>query len=513
MSGDERPKLVADNGFDLDEMETTADIAIPHDPLARVIGQDEAVELARIAAKQRRHILLVGPPGTGKSMIGQALSLYLPPPDEEIQVVHNPENPERPVVEVKHRDDVMREQREFQSAEGELIDPKEAPINVAEKLGYRCMNCGSYSHHTERMCPKCSRVKSTHTSSGSGDMPFTDVLGEMLGALGATGFGNERVTTTRQRFGNEEVVVYEKADNMIRILDQSTLERRRDLEKLRPRKTIVPLERKAFVLVTGASETELLGDVKHDPYGAHPNLGTAPYERVVPGSVHEAHQGVLFVDEIPHLRHLQRFILTAMQEKRFPITGRNPQSAGASVRVDNVPCSFIIVGACNILDLPALLSPLRSRITGSGYEVLVKTTMPDDEMNRLKLVQFIAQEIAKDGRIPNADRSAVDALIEEAKRRAREVDKQEKSLTLRLRELGGLIRTAGDLAVMQGSPIMTGEHIKKGLHRSKTAEEQIKDRYGSYQGGVATDMSGAQKSTSPYHYWNTTSFDDRQGYE
>ena len=46
---------------DLRGLTTTADILIPADPLKRVIGQDEAVELSRIAAKQRRHLLLVGP--------------------------------------------------------------------------------------------------------------------------------------------------------------------------------------------------------------------------------------------------------------------------------------------------------------------------------------------------------------------------------------------------------------------------------------------------------------------
>ena len=88
---------------DLRSIESTADIEIPTDPLMRVIGQEEAVTLARIAAKQRRHLLLVGPPGCGKSMIAQALSLHLSPPREEIRIVHNPENPERPTVEVKRQ--------------------------------------------------------------------------------------------------------------------------------------------------------------------------------------------------------------------------------------------------------------------------------------------------------------------------------------------------------------------------------------------------------------------------
>ena len=29
----------------------------------------------------------------------------------------------------------------------------------------------------------------------------------------------------------------------------------------------------ALVIATGASETELLGDVKHDPYGGHASIG------------------------------------------------------------------------------------------------------------------------------------------------------------------------------------------------------------------------------------------------
>ncbi len=504
----EKPRLDPLRGFDLEDMETTEDIIIPHDPLDRVIGQDEAIELARIAAAQHRHLLLVGPPGTGKSMIGQALALHLPPPQEEIHVVHNPENPERPVVEIKTREEVEKAQREKESAAGELIDPREAPINVAEKLGFRCMHCGTYSSPRETVCPKCGRPKMVHPASQN--LPFGDIFSEMISAinLGRT----ERVTTTRKRFGKEEVVVYERAGEMIRMLDQEALERRRELEKMSPRKVLVPIDRKPFVLATGASETELLGDVRHDPYGGHPQLGTYPYERVLPGSIHEAHEGVLFIDELPHLGHLQRYILTAMQEKKFPITGRNPQSAGASVRVDDVPCDFIFVGACNIQDLPEVLSPLRSRIIGSGYEILVETTMPDTPENRSKLAQFVAQEISMDGRIPHATRGAVKAIIEEAKKRARVYDKKDRALTLRLRELGGLVRAAGDLARREGAGYITEKHVRMGLRISKTVEEQIKERYGSYYSGVAADVSGAQKETSPYHYWNVTMQDDKRGY-
>ena len=507
-----REALSADRGFSYEDFDSTAEVAIPADPLGRVIGQDEAVNLARLAAAQRRHLLLVGPPGTGKSMIAQALALHLPPPQEEIRIVHNPENPERPLVEVKVRDDVLKENIEREGAEGEMIDPKEAPVNVAERLGYKCANCGTYSSPKERMCPKCGRGKSAVGQQQMGN-PFGDLLGgffEMtLGELG----GRDRVTTTRKRFGQEEVVVYERSGEMIKVLDQKALEKRRQIEKDSPRKVLVPVNRNPFLLATGASETELLGDVKHDPYGGHPQLGTPPYERVVPGSIHEAHQGVLFIDELPQLGPLQRYILTAMQEKRFPISGRNPQSAGASVRVDNVPCDFIFVGACNIQDLPHILSPLRSRITGSGYEILVETTMEDTEASQGKLVQFVAQEIAIDKRIPPANREAVRLVIEEARRRAKEIDNKDRALTLRLRELGGLIRAAGDLAVMEGSPTIEASHIQRAVRIAKTAEQQIKDRYGSYYAGEGADISESQKAQSPYHYWNYHPHDDRKGYQ
>ncbi len=388
----------ADEAFSLDEIDTTGDILIPDDPMKRVIGQDEAVHLARIAARQRRHILLVGPPGTGKSMIAQALSLHLPTVTEEIRIVHNPENPERPLVEVKRRDEVLHEQSRLAGAEGDLIDPKVAPINVAERLGYKCVHCGTYSSPSDRMCTKCARPKAVAQSNVGN--PFGDLLGGIFEVTLAQMGGRDRVTTTRQQFGKEEVVVYERAGDMIRMLDQKALEKRREVERESPRKVLVPITRRPFLLATGASETELLGDVRHDPYGGHPQLGTQPYDRVVAGSIHEAHEGVLFIDELPQLGHLQRYILTAMQEKRFPISGRNPQSAGASVKVEGVPCDFIFVGACNIQDLPHLLSPLRSRIAGGGYEVLVETTMPDNEWNRAKMAQFVAQEVAMDKRIP-----------------------------------------------------------------------------------------------------------------
>ena len=205
----------------LDEFETTDDIPIPSDPLARVIGQEKAVEIARVAAYQHRHLLLVGPPGIGKSMIAQALALHLDRPETEIRIVHNPENPERPSVEVVGRDEVLREREAHLGTEGELVDPKEAPASVAERLGYRCPRCSFYSHPQERYCPSCGNLKQILPGMAGSGNPFRDLVGGILELTVSPG-GNpmESVRTTRLRNGVEEVVAYERAGDRIKVLDQ-----------------------------------------------------------------------------------------------------------------------------------------------------------------------------------------------------------------------------------------------------------------------------------------------------
>src|SRR3989344_4479237 len=54
---------------------TTADIPVPKNICDQIIGQDGAVEIIKKAAIQRRHVVLVGAPGTGKSLLGLGLAV------------------------------------------------------------------------------------------------------------------------------------------------------------------------------------------------------------------------------------------------------------------------------------------------------------------------------------------------------------------------------------------------------------------------------------------------------
>jgi len=451
----------------------TRDVPIPQNPIEQIIGQSEAVKIAFVAAKQRRNLLLVAPPGTGKSLLAQAIAYHLPKPAQEINVLHNPEAPERPIVEIRTQLEMETERKLVKQMQGKLVSPSSVPTFVSERLGFRCKRCAKLSSAKHSACDHCGADKFVKEPGLS---PFGDLLSPYFDEQ----LRQERVHTTKMEGGkSEEVIVYERVGEQIRILDQKMLEKIDSVRKKTPRKTIVPLVRKTFVAATGASETELLGDVRHDPYGGHHSIGTPPYQRVVPGAIHEAHEGVLFIDEISSLSFVQRFLLTAMQEKKYAIVGKNPNSSGASVKVESVPCDFILIAASNINDLQYVLPPLRSRILGNGYEILLETTMPDVVENRAKLCQFVAQEVRKDNRIPHASREAVFAIVEEAKKKAKTVDGTDGALTLRLRELSGIIHLAGDIAKAQGEEAISRGAVELAAKRSKNIEQQLSERYGS----------------------------------
>jgi len=402
------------------DFETTAEIQVPEKIIDQVIGQDSAVEIIKKAARQKRHILLIGDPGTGKSMLGQGMAELLPVEElQDILVYANPEDKNNPRIET------------VKAGEGEAIVKRyneqkrraEAPINFFFKAALIMILLMVLYYSVLLQQPLI-----------------------LFGGIIATTF----LFMLRQYVKVKEEMLVPK------ILVNNA------------NRTKVP-----FIDATGSHAGALLGDVRHDPFQSG-GLETPPHELVESGAIHRANKGVLFIDEIKTLdMHSQQSLLTALQEKKYPITGQSERSSGAMVRTQPVPCDFVLIAAGNLEAIKAMHPALRSRIRGYGYEIYMKDVMEDTLENRNKLVRFVAQEVKKDGKIPHFTRGAVIEVINQA----RKMSGRRGKLTLKLRGLGGLIRAAGDVAVNEGADVVTAEHVRAAKNIAKSLEQQIADRY------------------------------------
>lgn len=419
------------------DFETTAEIEIPRRLVDQVIGQDEGVEVVRKAAEQKRHVMLIGDPGTGKSMLANAMAELLPREDlQDIICYHNPEDPNEPrirVVPAGKGKEIVNAQK------SEAMQQKEKKASVMTTVIFMII------------------ILALFLSFRPGNPITFDPMILLLGILIAVIiFVFTRYTGHKQEslLIPKILVSHEEGD--------------------------MP----PFIDATGAHAGALLGDVKHDPFQSG-GLETPAHERVDAGAIHKAHKGVLFIDEINILRlESQQHLLTALQEKRFSIVGQSERSSGAMVKTEPVPCDFVLVAAGNLDSIYGVVDEhgirhggmhpaLRSRIRGYGYEVYINQTMPDTNENRKKLVRFVAQEVAKDRKIPHFDKAAVGVVLKEARRRAG----RKGQLTLRLRELGGLVRVAGDIASEAGRFVVTADDVLQAKKIARSLEQQVADRF------------------------------------
>jgi Lon-like ATP-dependent protease len=407
-SDDEQSKLLGDIDFS-----DTSSITVPENLVDQVIGQDDAVEVIKKAARQRRHVMLIGSPGTGKSMLGKAMSELLPVEElQDVLVYANPEDNNTPRVRV------VPAGRGKQIVDAQKMEARKKVQTRNMFLMIIVMALIVYSYYT-------------------GQLLFGVIAAALI------------FLSLRYMLPKEDAMVPKL------LVDNNS-------KKKAP-----------YVDATGAHAGALLGDVRHDPFQSG-GLETPSHERVECGAIHRAHRGVLFIDEVNTLRpESQQSLLTALQEGEYPITGQSERSSGALVRTEPVPCNFIMIAAGNLDAVQGMHPALRSRIKGYGYEVYMRDTMDDTMENRNKLIRFVAQEIVRDGKIPHFTRDAVAEIMREAKRRSG----RKGQLTLMLRDLGGLIRVSGDVARANGTGLTEVDHVMQAKKMARSVEQQLADRY------------------------------------
>jgi Lon-like ATP-dependent protease len=261
----------------------TSAIPVPDALIEQVLGQEEACAIIRQAARQRRHVLLVGDPGTGKSLLGQAMA-------ELIEITH----PEDIVVFPHPLDPTLPSIRRVPAGQGvQAVDAQRSRAHRATQSLRFVVWIVAISLLLVSLYFSLREASATYLLGGALLVGLTLWL--------------------RQQYLRAPAVMVPK------LLVQH------------------PKDRAPFVDATGLHAGALLGDVRHDPYQSG-GVETPPHHLVEAGAIHRAHTGVLYIDEVSLLGiEAQNHLLTAMQERSFAITGRSPGSSGTMVRTDPVP--------------------------------------------------------------------------------------------------------------------------------------------------------------------------------
>ncbi len=480
------PKVLSEQ---LSYFKDTSEIPIPEDPIEQVIFQDRAKAAIRQIAHNRGHILMVGMPGTGKSMLAnmfneivdRSMGEYLRPKDSIVAYPGKDKNYIRIAYE---KPDVI---------DDEITKINEAIHSAQDNV--EAFSLADLIHSTRRV--KIGLIWAAVASAVAGIFfPPAFVV------TGLTGMGAIFMYIQENSHKVQEKIQQEN--------NQIQNNEIKHLQDIVPEILYDPRRDKA--LMTRISEPDsrnMKGGFRHDPYQSG-LLHTPAHKRAYLGA--HAKSPIIYIDELKAMVKAGYIpdLLEIMQNKTYVLEGGKNSGSGAADRSENrLKAENIIIACCNHDTLRYLQEEndgaFLSRIEDKGKIVYLKSAIPESLETNKQVAQYIRQEIVnlekefqevwsdvleKEGyegvrkrsekifgkRLPRDytltvrefSRNAVLEIIKELRCRA-----SDKKLSSMLRPINGIIKTAEYKAILNNSTLVEPEHVREAIEEHLGLEGAI----------------------------------------
>lgn len=470
----------------LDFFEDTSQISVPKDPIEQVVFQDKAKGAIRKIAQNKGHILMVGRPGTGKSMLANMFNEVL---DKSI---------------------------------GDYLRPKES---IVAYPGKDKNNIRIAYEHPENIDDQISEtIKAIKSAEKSVDVfSLSDQINSVRrvkkGLLWATGisvvagffFPPAFIVTGLAGIGSIFMYMQENNHKVQEKIQRKALEDKtnsvKHLYDMVPEVLYDPRkDDKLMARVSEPNSKNMKGGFRHDPYQSG-NLHTPAHKRTYLGA--HAKSPIIYIDELKTLvkEGYMSDLLEIMQNKKYVLEGGKNTGSGAADRSENhIKADNIIIACCNHDTVGFLQKEgdgaFLSRIEDKGEIIQLESAVPETPENIRQVAQYIKQEILNFGKelkdtwreviekegyegvrkrsehifgksLPvdyrlqerEFSQNAVLEIIKELRCRA-----SDGKLSSILRPINGIIKTAEFEAILDNSELVMPKHVRRALDEHLSLE-------------------------------------------
>ncbi len=470
----------------LDFFEDTSQLSVPDDPIEQVIFQDKAKTAIRKIAQNKGHLLMVGRPGTGKSMLANMFDKVLD------RSLGDYMRPKEAVVAYPGKD-----KNHIRIGYEKPRTIEKVLSNISRDLEIARNNQDEFSLYEQ--IKSVRKVKKwlffMACISAIGGFFFTSAFV----ITGLTGIGAIFMFIQENNHKAQEKIQREAGPGK-----QNSL---KHLHDMMPEILYDPRKEKGLMArVAEPNARNMKGGFRHDPYQSG-NLNTPAHKRAYLGA--HAKAPIIYIDELKTMIKIGYMpeLLEIIQNKSYTLEGGRDTGSGAADKSENnLRADNIIIACCNHDTLDYLQSEgdgsFLSRIEDKGEIVQMESAVPENEETVRQTAQYIKQEVInldqefktswgdileKEGqvgvrlrselilgrRLPthyrlearDFTRHAVLEIVKELRCRA-----SDRKLSSILRPINGIVRAAEFQAIIENAPLVAEKHVRSALEDHMSLE-------------------------------------------